>query len=69
MSLYGLEKKTPLQPMKEVSRSTRDNQENMEKAQTATKSKNSEKMALMEEEFVRTKRAPRTPPALTNEQV
>ncbi|KAF9384266.1 hypothetical protein CPB97_005822 [Podila verticillata] len=56
-------------PMKEVSRSARDNQENMEKAQTATKSKNSEKMALMDEEYVRTKRAPRTPPALTNEQL
>lgn len=55
--------------MKEVSRSTRDNQENMEKAQTVARSNNGQKMAPMDEEYVRTKRAPRTPPALTNEQV
>lgn len=53
--------------MKEVSRSSRENQENMDK--NVTKSKNTEKPIPMDDEYVRTKRPPRTPPVMTNEQV
>ncbi|KAG0035419.1 hypothetical protein BGZ81_007963 [Podila clonocystis] len=41
----------------------------MDKAKNATKSKNTEKIAPIDDEYVRTKRPPRTPPVMTNDQL
>ncbi|KAF9326621.1 hypothetical protein BG006_009972 [Podila minutissima] len=41
----------------------------MDKAKNTTKSKNTEKTTPIDDEYVRTKRPPRTPPVMTNEQL
>ncbi|KAF9293722.1 hypothetical protein BGZ74_011583 [Mortierella antarctica] len=41
----------------------------MDKAKNTTKSKNTEKITPIDDEYVRTKRPPRTPPVMTNEQL